>query len=65
VCLEQGTLSLVSTIEEFLPRESSDFGIENEEYGRRNTLRRLHGTPLSVDVGTNFSDKRRSLGHGV
>jgi hypothetical protein len=38
VGLERGTLSLVSTIEELLGRNSSGSGLENREYG--------HGDPL-------------------
>jgi hypothetical protein len=36
---ERGPLSLVSTIEELLGRNSSDFGLENREYGRGDPLR--------------------------
>jgi hypothetical protein len=57
--LERGLLSLVSTIEELLERKSRDFCIENRDYSRRDPSRR---TPLSAKVGTNFADKRRSLG---
>jgi hypothetical protein len=39
VSLERGPLSLVSTIEELLERNSSGSGLENREYGRRNTSR--------------------------
>jgi hypothetical protein len=35
VGLKRGPLSLVSTIEELLGRESSGFGLEIREYGRR------------------------------
>jgi hypothetical protein len=35
VGLERGPLSLVSTTEELLGRESSGSGLENREYGRR------------------------------
>jgi hypothetical protein len=37
-------------------------GLESREYGRREPLRWPCGTPLSAKVGTNFADKRRSLG---
>jgi hypothetical protein len=39
VGLERGPLSLVSTIEELLVRESSGSGLETREYGRRDLLR--------------------------
>jgi hypothetical protein len=39
VGLERGPLSLVSTIEELLERNSSGSGLEIREYGRRNPLR--------------------------
>jgi hypothetical protein len=35
VGLEQGALSLVSTIEELLEKKSSGSGLESREYGRR------------------------------
>jgi hypothetical protein len=38
VGLEQGPLSLVSTIEELLGRKSSGSSLENQEYGRRDLL---------------------------
>jgi hypothetical protein len=38
VGLERGPLSLVSTVEELLGRESGDFGLENREYGRKVSL---------------------------
>jgi hypothetical protein len=62
VGLEWGPLSLVSTIEELLGRKSSSSGLESHEYGRRVPPCLLHGTPLTAKVGTNFADKRRSLG---
>jgi hypothetical protein len=37
--LERGPLSLVSTIEELLGRNSSDSGLENREFGLGNALR--------------------------
>jgi hypothetical protein len=39
VGLERGALSLVSTIEELLGRNSSGSGLENREYGRGDPLR--------------------------
>jgi hypothetical protein len=39
VCLERSPLSLVSTIEELLGRNSSGSGLENREYGREDPLR--------------------------
>jgi hypothetical protein len=58
VVLEQGPLSFESTTEELLGKNSSGSGLENREYGRGDPLRH----PLSAKVGTNFADKRRSLG---
>jgi hypothetical protein len=55
--LERGPLSLVSTIEELLERESSCSGLEIGEYGRRDPWH-----PLTENIGINFADKRRSLG---
>jgi hypothetical protein len=37
--LERGPLSLVSTIEKLLGRNSSGSGLENREYGRGDPLR--------------------------
>jgi hypothetical protein len=64
VGLERGPLSLVSTIEELLGRKSSGSGLENREYGRRDPSRSPRGT-LYAKVGTNFTDKRRSLGQAM
>jgi hypothetical protein len=44
VGLERVPLSVVSTIEELLGRKSSGFGLENQEYGRRDLLYWPHGT---------------------
>jgi hypothetical protein len=60
--LERGPLSLVSRTEELLERKSSGSGLENREYGRRDPSSWPGGTPLSSKFGTNFADKRRSLG---
>jgi hypothetical protein len=44
VGLERGPLSLVSTIEELLGRESSGSGLENREYGLRDPSHCARGT---------------------
>jgi hypothetical protein len=44
VGLEQGPLSLVSTIEELLERKNSGSGLENRDYGRRDSSRWPSGT---------------------
>jgi hypothetical protein len=62
VGLERGPLSLVSTIEELLGGKSSGSGLESREYGRRDSSRWTRGTLYPQKVGTNFADKRRSLG---
>jgi hypothetical protein len=61
VSWKRGPLSLVSTVEELLGRNSSSFDVEIREYGHKD-LSRLPGGTLSAKVGTNFVDKRRSLG---
>jgi hypothetical protein len=59
---ERGPLSLVSTTEDLLERKSSGSGLENRDYGRWNILAD-HAIPLyPQNVGTNFADKRGSLG---
>jgi hypothetical protein len=46
--LKRGPLSLVSTIEELLERESSGSGLESRDYGRKDTPRWLCDNPLSA-----------------
>jgi hypothetical protein len=62
VGLERGPLSLVSTIEELLERNSSGSSLENREYDHRDPSRWPRGTLYTQKVGTNFTDKRRALG---
>jgi hypothetical protein len=59
VLLDWGPLSIVSTIEELLERESSGSGLETEitAVGIRRTDYATSLHPLKVD--TNFTDKRR------
>jgi hypothetical protein len=61
VGLERGPLSLVSTTEELLGRNSSASGLETREYGRRDR-HADHVAPSIRKVGANFADKGRSLG---
>jgi hypothetical protein len=62
VGLDRGPLSLVSTTEELLGRKSSGTGLEIRDYGRRRPAVLTTWHYLSAIVGTNFVDKRRSLG---
>jgi hypothetical protein len=56
VGLYRGSLSLVSTIEELLGRNSSGWGLENREYGRGDPLRlprdTLYPQKLSLTLPT-------------
>jgi hypothetical protein len=65
VGLERGSHSLVSTTEQLLGRNSSGYGLESREYGRRDSSRWPRGTLYPQRVGTNFADKRQSLGRIV
>jgi hypothetical protein len=62
VGLERGPLSFVSTIEELLGRKSIGSGLESREYGRMDPTHWTRGTPILKKVGTNFAEKRWSLG---
>jgi hypothetical protein len=62
VDLERGPLSIMGTTEELLGRKSNGSGLEIEITAVGDQLRSLRKTPLSAKVGTNFGDKRMSLG---
>jgi hypothetical protein len=62
VGVERGPLSLVRIIEELLEWISSDSSKENRINDRRDPLRWPRNTLYLQKVGTNFADKRRSLG---
>jgi hypothetical protein len=62
VGLERGPLSLLNTIEELLGRNSSSSGLENRDYDRRGFAALTMRHPSTRKPGTNFTDKRRSLG---
>jgi hypothetical protein len=56
---ERVPLSLVNTVEELLGWKISGSGLERLEYGHRDPS---CWTPSIPKIGTNFADKRRSLG---
>jgi hypothetical protein len=58
VSLERGPLILVGTTEELLGRKCSCSGLENLDYGCRDSPGRPRDIPLFANVGTNFADKR-------
>jgi hypothetical protein len=62
VGLERGPLNLVSTTVELLERKSTGSGLETEITAVGDPLRWPRDTPLSTKIGTNFADRRRSLG---
>jgi hypothetical protein len=62
VGLERGPFSVVSTIEELLERKFSGSGPENRDYSLRGSATLTKWRPLSTKFGTDFADKRRSLG---
>jgi hypothetical protein len=63
VGLERGPLSLVSTIEELFKIKSNGSGIENRDYGRRDSSRWQRGTlyPLQLTL-TSSTGGGRSVG---
>jgi hypothetical protein len=61
--LERGPLSLVSTIEKLLRKNSSGSGLENQEYGRRDPLRWSRDTLYPQKLApTSLASGGRSVG---
>jgi hypothetical protein len=52
----------MSTTEEQLERKSSGSGLENHDYGRRDSSSSPRGSLYPKKLATNFADKLRSLG---
>jgi hypothetical protein len=59
--LDRGSHSLVNATEELLERKNSGSDVENRDHGRRGSVA-LTTRHTSTKFGTNFADKRRSLG---
>jgi hypothetical protein len=62
VGLERGPLSLVGPTEELLEKKNDGSGVEKRDYGRRYPQRWPRDTLYQQKVGTNFANKRRSVG---